>query len=110
MEWWDQNTSLTCSVQIDDDRSLFLQALIVRTMKMRKRLNHNALIQEVVQQAASRFSPNVQLIKKQIEHLMEKEYLERVGKSVRARERATSSRGWVGIAAGEGSSEYQYVA
>lgn len=33
--------------QVDDDRTLFLQALIVRIMKTRRQMNHNALMQEV---------------------------------------------------------------
>ncbi len=33
--------------QVDDDRTLFLQALIVRIMKTRRQMSHNALMQEV---------------------------------------------------------------
>jgi hypothetical protein len=46
-------------------------------MKSRKELSHNLLIQEVINQAKPRFAPNIAMIKKCIEHLIEKQYLER---------------------------------
>jgi hypothetical protein len=53
-------------------------------MKMRKELQHNTLITEVVDQLKSRFPPDIPMIKTSIDGLIEKEYLERI----------TDKRGW----------------
>jgi len=47
-------------------------------MKDRKTLGHNDLINEVTKLLANRFSPQPQMIKRRIEMLIEKEYLERM--------------------------------
>lgn len=46
-------------------------------MKARKTLEHSVLIAECIKQLQSRFLPSPQIIKKRIESLIEREYLER---------------------------------
>ncbi|XP_050305798.1 cullin-2 [Anthonomus grandis grandis] len=62
---------------VEEDRKMYLQAAIVRIMKSRKVLKHNLLIQEVYSQSKVSFAPSVQLIKKCIESLIDKQYIER---------------------------------
>ncbi|KZS88122.1 Cullin-domain-containing protein [Sistotremastrum niveocremeum HHB9708] len=63
--------------KIDEERRHQTEACIVRIMKDRKTMAHNELINEVTRQLATRFQPNPIDIKKRIESLIEREYLER---------------------------------
>ncbi|XP_046838772.1 cullin-2 [Vespa velutina] len=66
---------------VDDDRKLYLQAAIVRIMKSRKLLRHNQLLQEVLGQSKVTFAPSIGMIKKCIEALIDKQYIERTPNS-----------------------------
>jgi len=62
---------------VDKDRRYSIDAAIVRTMKSRKVLVHQQLVLEVVQQLSRMFKPDFKVIKKRIEDLIAREYLER---------------------------------
>lgn len=63
--------------RVDEERRHQIEACVVRIMKDRKHMTHNDLMNEVTRQLASRFQPNPLNIKKRIEVLIEREYLER---------------------------------
>ncbi|XP_074309731.1 cullin-3A [Silene latifolia] len=63
--------------RVEEDRKPQIEAAVVRIMKSRKVLDHNNVIAEVTKQLQSRFLPNPVEIKKRIESLIEREFLER---------------------------------
>jgi cullin 1 len=62
--------------RVQEDRSIAIEAAVVRIMKARKQLAHHLLVTEVLQQLHF-FKPNPKVVKKRIEHLIDREYLER---------------------------------
>jgi cullin 3 len=63
--------------QVENQRKNMIEASIVRIMKSRRTLDHANLVAEVTRQLGGRFKPTQQHIKKRIESLLEREYLER---------------------------------
>ncbi|KAF2077580.1 hypothetical protein CYY_001121 [Polysphondylium violaceum] len=63
--------------KVEEDRKHQIEASIVRIMKARKTMDHSNLVSEVLKQLQSRFVPNPIIVKKRIESLIEREYLER---------------------------------
>ncbi|KAL0371417.1 UNVERIFIED_CONTAM: Cullin-1 [Sesamum angustifolium] len=62
---------------VDKDRRYAIDAAIVRIMKSRKVLGHQQLVLECVEQLSRMFKPDLKAIKKRIEDLITRDYLER---------------------------------
>ena len=63
--------------KVEEERKNQVEACVVRVMKDRKTMTHNELVNEVIRQLTSRFQPSPQLVKRRIESLIDREYLER---------------------------------
>jgi cullin 3 len=68
---------LETRAKVEEDRKPQIEAAIVRIMKARRVLDHNSIVAEVTRQLSGRFLPNPTVIKKRIESLIEREFLER---------------------------------
>ncbi|KAK4477614.1 hypothetical protein RD792_016852 [Penstemon davidsonii] len=64
-------------LRLEGDRRHEIESAIVRVMKSRRVLDYNSIVTEVTNLLQSRFLPNPTVIKKRIESLIEREYLER---------------------------------
>lgn len=64
--------------EIDETRKNFLMACIVRIMKSRKVVKHNDLINEVLPQTLTRFQAKIIDVKRAIDQLIERQYIQRV--------------------------------
>nr|XP_043640334.1 cullin-1-like [Erigeron canadensis] len=62
---------------VDKDRKFAIDAALVRIMKSRKVLGYQQLVMECVEQLGRMFKPDVKVIKRRIEDLISREYLER---------------------------------
>ncbi|KAK4407039.1 Cullin-1 [Sesamum angolense] len=62
---------------VDKDRRYAIDAAIVRIMKSCKVLGHQQLVLECVEQLSRMFKPDLKAIKKRIEDLITRDYLER---------------------------------
>mmetsp|Transcript_13538 Transcript_13538/g.11608 ORF Transcript_13538/g.11608 Transcript_13538/m.11608 type:complete len:123 (-) Transcript_13538:8-376(-) len=62
--------------RVEEDRGLAIEAATVRVMKSRRILNYPQLIQEVLS-ILKQFRPDPRVIKRKIEYLIEKDFLER---------------------------------
>ncbi len=65
------------SDKVDEDRRHMVEATIVKVMKTRRKIEHNALIAESARILSLKFNPDPTMIKKRIESLIEREYMER---------------------------------
>ena len=63
--------------KIDAERDYLIEAAVVRIMKSKKHLSHTQLTGEVIVQIQGQFKPDPKQIKKRIESLIDREYLER---------------------------------
>ncbi|KAI7517129.1 Cullin-domain-containing protein, partial [Hortaea werneckii] len=68
----------------NDSRGFAVEAAIVRIMKQRKELAHAHLLTETINQLTAQFKPDINMIKKKIESLIEREYLERMDEEAAA--------------------------
>ena len=63
--------------KVDEDRKHMVEAIIVKVMKTRRKIEHNALIAEATKILSQKFNPDPTMIKKRIESLIDREYMER---------------------------------
>uniref|UniRef100_A0A7S0Z679 Cullin family profile domain-containing protein n=1 Tax=Hemiselmis tepida TaxID=464990 RepID=A0A7S0Z679_9CRYP len=63
--------------KINEDRNPQIDAAVVRVMKTRRVMEHNLLIAEVTKQLQNRFVPEPLVIKRRLEGLIDREFLQR---------------------------------
>ncbi|KAJ1977028.1 ubiquitin ligase (cullin) of SCF [Dimargaris xerosporica] len=68
----------TTNKTVTEDRKVLIQAAIVRIMKTRRTMDHVQLMNEVIAQLQARFKPSVPDIKKAIDAVVDRDYIERI--------------------------------
>ncbi|KAH3902705.1 cullin CDC53 SCDLUD_000289 [Saccharomycodes ludwigii] len=66
------------NAELDSERQVFLESCIVRILKKNGKLHHSSLVNECIVMAQERFHPKVSMIKRAIEDLISKEYIQRL--------------------------------
>ncbi|KAK3164373.1 hypothetical protein QOZ80_1AG0016780 [Eleusine coracana subsp. coracana] len=61
---------------VNKDRRFAIDAALVRIMKSRKIMTHQNLVAECVEQLSRRFKPDIKMMKRRIEDLVTRDYLE----------------------------------
>ena len=63
--------------ELNSERQIFLEACIIRIMKAKRRLPHTTLVNECIAQSHQRFNAKIAMIKRAIDSLIQKGYLQR---------------------------------
>ncbi|KAH8032127.1 hypothetical protein HPB51_023237 [Rhipicephalus microplus] len=75
-----ESASTSCTdtkARIDEERKYNIDAAIVKVMKSRRMLSHENLVIEVTELLRARFTPSPGALKKRVDALIEREYMER---------------------------------
>ncbi|KAJ3435886.1 cullin-1 [Anaeramoeba flamelloides] len=64
--------------QIHLERKVLIQSIIIRILKHRKKFEHNLLINEIIEQTKSKFSPKLEIILNCIKFLIKNNYLVKI--------------------------------
>ena len=65
---------------VEEDRRFLIDSVVVRIMKARKEMSHADIMSELISNINTMglFSPEPVQLKRRIEHLIDREYLERI--------------------------------
>lgn len=63
--------------QVNQDRSFQVDAVLVRTMKSRVKLNHQELLSSAIDQLSRLFQPDVRFVKQRIDRLIDQDFMAR---------------------------------